>query len=166
MKSSENLEMPRIPVGIIKGQFLASQQKTKHFDNCKQKLKKNSFNNFHRKSYFTWFCKLVPDILWKISDIKFFYLSSNWSWPGNFTFPFELLHNDPSFWKIKKHCFKVVSANGKTTIDWIWKPFNLNFWSKPNTSNGSNIKLLNSKCFYNSVVLNLHSGFYEGFNKV
>ena len=27
MKSSENLEMPRVPVGIIKGQFLASQQK-------------------------------------------------------------------------------------------------------------------------------------------
>ena len=27
MKSSENLEMPRVPVRIIKGQFLASQQK-------------------------------------------------------------------------------------------------------------------------------------------
>ena len=27
MKSSENLEMPRVPVGITKGQFLASQQK-------------------------------------------------------------------------------------------------------------------------------------------
>ena len=56
-------------LGILKATTQLSTQK-KVLDSCGRKSQKISCKTFPRKSYFTYFCKIVQDIIFKIVNYE------------------------------------------------------------------------------------------------